>query len=220
MKHNALFLILFLVWNACSNSSEEKVAKQAIAKSAIANIPILTENEREEAQHKWDGFYFYNLYMGMIIVIHNGKYYNFERKEFQSFYKDFEYDIDFTLNKDGFIPIVRKYSLNRKEEIVSKETVLFDTQPVEESGEVIAMKCRGKQYQRLPNFGAYIKQISASKANLIKAVKANSKYQEDALIEKALLDPDFIKKSKMTEAPLRKQDLAFWQLVVNIIEAG
>jgi len=178
------------------------------------------EAKSETAKHeRWDGFYFYNIGMGSIIVIHKGKYYNFERKDFRSFYKDFEYDIDYKLNNEGYIPIIRQYYLDRKDQLTSKEKVLFDTQPISEGEKTIGLKCRGYKYQHIPDFGSYIQAISVRKADLIKDIKENSNYQDEELIETALKDPAFVQKSKMTEAPLRQETLPFWQLVVNIIEA-
>lgn len=189
-------------------SAEDKVQDQA------------AEAKSQTAKHnRWDGFYFYNIGMGSIIVIHEGKYYNFERKDFRSFYKDFEYDIAYELNDEGYIPIIRQYYLDRKDQLTSKEKVLFDTQPIPEGKKTIGLKCRGYKYQHIPDFGAYIQAISVTKVDLIKDIKENSSYQDEELIESALKDPAFVQKSKMTEAPLRQETLPFWQLVVNIIEA-
>lgn len=195
-------------------TTAEAKTSQAAVEEAPKAVPVSSSSHND-----WDGFYFYNIGMGSIIVIHDGKYYNFERKNFRSFYKDFEYDIDFKLNKDGFIPITRQYYLDRNAQLQSKEKVLFDSQPIEEGGKTVALQCRGYKYLPLSSFGAYLDAISTSRSAVIEDLKTNSKYSDDQLIEAALNDPAFISKSKMTEAPLRGGELAFWQLLVNIIEA-
>ncbi len=224
MKPYLVIHLFLLTFFACGSPQGVEDSTEVTAQAAISteekiqdNI-IPAKNTRATHQH-WDGFYFYNIGMGSIIVIYNGKYYNFERKGFRSFYKDFEYDIAFELNEEGYIPIIRQYYLDRKEQLNSKEKVLFDTQPIEEDGKTTGLKCRGYKYQHIPDFGAYIQAISVHKADVIKEIKENSNYQDDAMIETALKDPAFVEKSKMTEAPLRKETLPFWQLVVNIIEA-
>ncbi|NRB47102.1 MAG: hypothetical protein HRU41_05475 [Saprospiraceae bacterium] len=222
MKSHIILAVLFLVLMACGSKESSEAAN--IVSSSVPTTNSTAEVEAEpsptkEKHQKWDGFYFYDIYMGSIIVIHQGKYYNFARKESKSFYKDFEYDIDFELNEEGFIPIVRKYYLDRNDELTSKETVLFDTQAVEEDGKTTALQCRGYDYQPLVSFGAYLDAISTTRAAVVADLKANSKYQDDSLIEKALNDPDFVAKSGMTEVPLRGEATAFWQLLVNIIEA-
>ncbi len=223
MKSHLILASLFLLLIACS-SKEPKTEEASTLSSAVTNSNTPTEEAVEtsssKAQHQqWDGFYFYDIYMGSIIVIHQGKYYNFARKESKSFYKDFEYDIDFELNKDGFIPIVRKYYLDRNDELQSKETILYDTQPIQEGGKTTALQCRGYDYQPLGSFGAYLDAISTTRSAVVADLKANSKHQEDSVIEKALNDPNFIAKSGMTEAPLRGEAMEFWQLLANIIEA-
>ncbi|MBX2876435.1 MAG: hypothetical protein KTR30_30225 [Saprospiraceae bacterium] len=222
MKSNLLLAGLLLLFMACGSKEVSEKSNTLSSAVPIGHTPTeeVTEISAPKAQHqKWDGFYFYDIYMGSIIVIHEGKYYNFARKEFKSFYKDFEYDIDFELNEDGFIPIVRKYYLDRNDQLQSKETILFDTQPVEEGGKTTSLQCRGYDYQPLGSFGAYLDAISTTRSAVVADLKANSKHQDDSVIETALNDPDFVAKSGMTEAPLRGEAIAFWQLLANIIEA-
>lgn len=223
MKSKFILAGLVVLFMACGSKHPE-TEKASTLSSAIPNSDTPMEEVAEagssKSQHqKWDGFYFYDIYMGSIIVIHQGKYYNFERKESKSFYKDFEYDIDFELNKDGFIPIVRKYYLDRNDQLQSKETVLFDTQPIEEGGKTITLQCRGYDYQPLGSFGAYLDAISTTRSAVVADLKASSKHQDDKVIETALNDPDFVAKSGITEAPLRGEAMEFWQLLANIIEA-
>ncbi|MEM7368436.1 MAG: hypothetical protein AAF587_07510 [Bacteroidota bacterium] len=228
MNRIMFFCPLLLLILACGKEgppTDKDPAAQPSVTSVAQSESVPVSNEKESTHmtaqhHRWDGFYFFDIGMGSIIVIYEGKYYNFERKDFRSFYKDFEYDIAFDLNEEGYIPIVRKYFLNRKDEIDSKETILFDTQPIADNGQTTGLQCRGYAYQRVPNFGAYIDLISATKADLIQDIKNNSAYQDDAIIQQALKDPDFIQKSRMTEAPLRHQTLEFWELVVHIIKAN
>lgn len=222
MKSNLILAGLFLLFIACGSKEISEESNTLSSAVPISNTPteeVAATNPATTQHQKWDGFYFYNIYMGSIIVIHQGKYYNFERKEFKSFYKDFEYDIEFELNEDGFIPIVRKYFLDRNDQLKSKETILYDTQPVEEGGKTTALQCRGYQYQPLENFGAYLDAISTSRSAVVADLKANSTHEDDAVIEAALNDSDFVAKSGMTEAPLRGDAIAFWQLLANIIEA-
>ncbi len=224
MKPYLVINLFLLTLFACGSPQGAEENPKVTAKAAISADDKVQDNTSQAKatatkHQRWDGFYFYNIGMGSIIVIQDGKYYNFERKDFRSFYKDFEYDIAFKLNEEGYIPIIRQYYLDRKDQLTSKEKVLFDTQPIEEDGKTIGLKCRGYKYQHIPDFGAYIQAISVHKADVIKDIKENSSYQDDALIETALKDPAFVEKSKMTEAPLRKETLPFWQLVVNIIEA-
>jgi len=223
MKANLILAGLFLLFIACG-SKDSKTEEANTLSSAIPNSNTPTEEAVEpsssEVKHqKWDGFYFYDIYMGSIIVIHQGKYYNFARKEFKSFYKDFEYDIDFELNEDGFIPIIRKYYLDRNDQLQSKETILYDTQPVEEGGKTAVLQCRGYDHRPLNSFGEYLDAISTTRSAVIADLKANSKHQDDATIESALNDPDFVAKSGMTKTPLRGETIAFWQLLANLIEA-
>lgn len=217
----SLFLIMIFSCGRSQGVEDSPEATVQAALSAEDKAPEQTEQAKSETtkHERWDGFYFYNIGMGSIIVIQNGKYYNFERKDFRSFYKDFEYDIAFKLNEQGYIPIIRQYYLDRNDQLKHKEKILFDTQPIEKDGKTTGLECRGYKYQHIPDFGAYIQAISVNKADLIKDIKENSKYQDEQLIETALKDPAFVQKSKMTEAPLRQETLPFWQLVVNIIEA-
>ena len=222
MRFNLIIAGLFLLLLACSSkdSNNESSTLSSAVPKADHSAKAETKSDPATTQHqKWDGFYFYNIYMGSIIVIHQGKYYNFERKEFKSFYKDFEYDIEFELNEDGFIPIVRKYFLDRNDQLKSKETILYDTQPVEEGGKTTALQCRGYQYQPLESFGAYLDAISTTRSAVVADLKANSTHEDDAVIEAALNASDFVAKSGMTEAPLRGDAIEFWQLLANIIEA-
>lgn len=222
MRFNLIIVGFFLLLLACGSkdsSNESNTLSSAIPKSDLSAEADTKSDPATEQHNDWDGFYFYNIGMGSIIVIHHGKYYNFERKNFRSFYKDFEYDIAFQLNNDGFIPITRQYFLGRNDQLQSKEKVLFDSQPIEEGGKTVALQCRGYKYLPLSSFGAYLDAISTSRSAVIEDLKTHSKYSDDQLIEAALNDPAFITKSKMTEAPLRGGELAFWQLLVNIIEA-
>lgn len=222
MKSNLMLAGLFLLFMACGSKDSEPEAASTLS-SAVpsSNTPEeVVETSSSTPQHQqWDGFYFYDIYMGSIIVIHQGKYYNFARKDSKSFYKDFEYDIDFELNEEGFIPIIRKYYLDRKDQLQSKETVLFDTQPVEKGGKTTALQCRGYEYQPLGSFGAYLDAISTTRSAVVADLKANSEHQDDGAIETALNDPGFVAKSGMTDAPLRGDAVEFWQLLANIIEA-
>lgn len=224
MKPYVIIPVFLITVFACSRPQGAEDRPETTVQAALS-VEDKVQGQAIEAQsqtvkhERWDGFYFYNIGMGSIIVIHQGKYYNFERKDFRSFYKDFEYDIAYKLNDEGYIPIIRQYYLDRKDQLTSKEKVLFDTQPISAGGKTIGLKCRGYKYQHIPDFGAYIQAISVRKADLIKDIKENSNYQDEGLIEAALKDPAFVQKSKMTEAPLRQETLPFWQLVVNIIEA-
>ena len=222
MKSHLIITSLFLLLTACGSKESSEKSSTVSGSIPTTNLTAAVETEStasKEKHQQWDGFYFYDMYMGSIIVIHQGKYYNFARKESKSFYKDFEYDIDFELNEDGFIPIVRKYYLDRNDELKSKETVLFDTQPIMEGGKTTALHCRGYDHQPLASFGAYLDAISTTRSAVVADLKAHSKHQDDGVIEAALNDPAFIAKSGMTKAPLRGEAMEFWQLLANIIEA-
>ncbi len=211
-----------LAFLACADKEATQQPTVSFAKASLSKKPTeqapATPSTRNTSQ-QWDGFFFFDMRMGLIIVIHQGKYYNFERKDFRSFYMDFAYDIDSKLNADGFIPIIRQYYLDRKDQLTSKEKVLFDTKPIVKGGKTVGIACRGYDYQRVPNFDTYLELIDGSKEKLIAEIKANSSYQNEAQIEQALLDADFVKKSKMTDVSLRSQPTPFWELVVNIMEA-
>ncbi len=223
MKSHIILASFFVLLTACGSKESNESTDTVSSSIPTANMTSEIESEVPSTSHKhqtWDGFYFFDIYMGSIIVIHQGKYYNFARKESRSFYKDFEYDIDFQLNKDGFIPIVRKYYLDRNDQLTSKETVLYDTKPSVVDGKTTALHCRGYDHQAIGSFGAYLDVISTTRSAVIADLKAHSRHQDDGIIEVALNDSDFVAKSGMTEAPLRGEAVAFWQLLANIIEAN
>lgn len=223
MKTKFILVGLLLLFMACGTQESEQESAtltSAVAPSDQAPPPPAENQPAIEPHQEWDGFYFYDIYMGSVIVIHQGKYYNFARKDSKSFYKDFEYDIGFELNPERLIPITRKYYLDRNDELQSKETVLFDTQPILKGDQTVAVQCRGYRHEALSSFGVYLDAISTTREAVVADLKANSEHSDDQAIEAALDDPDFVSKSNLTAAPLRGQELAFWQLLANIIEAN
>ena len=187
-------------------------ATPVVQKSSPVTVPV--------KHNKWDGFYFRDAQMGLVVVIHDGKFYNFERKEFQSFYIDFKYDIGYTLNKDGRIPLVREYWLKRGEEAI-KQTQLGDSEPIVENGETVAISYRVyDRLDKLKTFREYIENIAISVEDVIKTTKQKAPQLTDKQIQAALDDPKFVTKSKMLERKIRKEPIEFWEVIQNIVKAG
>ena len=216
----------FLIVVGCSSAAEPPAAavESTTATPVPTSFPEPVEYEVERAtmkHHKWDGFYFRDVRLGIVVVIHDGKYYNFERKQSQSFYIDFKYDIGYQLDKDGRIPLVKEYRLGREDEEMVKNIQMSDSAPIVENGETAAISYRvHDRLDKMETFREYLQNISVTVEQVIATTKTEAPELTDAQINAALDDPDFVNKSGMINRKIRKEPIQFWKVIRNVAQAS
>ena len=139
---NILSIISILFLGSCFFSGQEdKDSENKIQPNKRESV------KQENIGSDFDGLFLNTWNNSGILIVHDRKIHHFNRQQFESLYKDEEYD--YTGVEDGFFLINRTYRLDRNDSVVSQETLLKDIKPIFQDGQLVALERNSRTFVKM-----------------------------------------------------------------------
>ena len=209
---NAFVFILTLLYISCRITEDESHLVSEEMNSVAKAEKTIENNSRIDT---YDGLYLNTFNASGLLLIHDSKIHHFNRNDSKFIYKDEEYDFDEI--EDNSIRIIRTYRLDRKEEVVAKETLLKD----------ISLNCKDTEHCDLIRNGRTFKHIPDLK-NLLKSIggedlinycinELSEEYTSEQ-IDQALNSESFLTLTGLHKRQLRDGDIYFKSIVEAVLK--
>jgi len=207
-----------------SKTIEAKVMAEAAAKEKIAELEAKEAAQKKAAaramspapkvHNKWDGFYYNHSSGGTIIAILDGEYYNFEKVFPHSIKMDFRYEFAPELDKDGKIFLTKQISYDRNGKMIKKEYLSGEAKVLTKAGKVTGLYCRSRTFDKIKNMRQWLKAAAFDIPSIRNSVMDNSSLSFEQ-IDAALDATNFLRKTEITNLPLRREEMKIAEMVKN-----